>query len=161
MFDFQAHAAYFSLHDFSLAMKWTGLTAAIILVLFAASPLTSAQRNNGKKDPGTIFSDVQRGISESNVADFSLHFHSQVHVTLRGGESGLYSANQAYYILQNYFHDRKPVKFSFTTFSSSDMNPYATGGAAFNIRGGRERCQVYVALASYGGRWVITHINIY
>jgi hypothetical protein len=108
-----------------------------------------------------VFDDVQRGISQGNVAIFSPHLHSQVRVTLHGGETGLYSANQAYYLLQNFLRDRKPVSFAFTTFGESESTPYATGNAAFAFRGVRQHAQIYVALAPEGGRWVITLINIY
>ena len=141
-------------------MDRTLLITAVLLFIAIPSP-ASAQRMNGKADYRTVFSDLQEGISSANVSLFSSHFHAQVHVTLRGGESGLYSANQAYYLLQNYFRDRKPAAFRFTTVGDSPTNPYATGSAAFNIRGNRERAQVYAALAYNGDRWVITHINIY
>jgi len=113
------------------------------------------------KETRPIFADVQRGIATGNISLFSPHFHSQVHITLRGGDSGLYSANQAYYLLQNYFHERRPVSFVFTTYGDADSTPYATGSAAFNSRGTRQHIQIYVALAASGDRWVITHINIY
>ena len=86
---------------------------------------------------------------------------SQVYVNLRGGESGYYSANQAYYLLENYFKTRRLVNFNFTTIGESDSNPYATGSAGFNEKGSRERAQVYVSLSLAGNRWVITQINIY
>jgi hypothetical protein len=114
-----------------------------------------------RKEARPVLADVQSGIAAGNVSVFSTHFSNQVHITLRGGQSGLYSANQAYYLLQNFFRERKPVSFTFTTFGDSPSAPYATGSAAFNIRGNREYAQVYVALGPSGERWVITHINIY
>ena len=141
-------------------MDRTFLITAFLLL--SAIPLSaSAQRTNGKADFRTVFSDIQDGVSSANVSLFASHFHTQVHVTLRGGESGLYSANQAYYLLQNYLRDRKPAGFKFSTYGDSPTNPYATGSAAFNVRGTRERVQIYAALAYNGDRWVITHINIY
>jgi len=115
----------------------------------------------GKMEIRQVFDDVQRGIVQGNVAIFSPHLHSQVRVTLHGGETGLYSANQAYYLLENFFRERSAVSFKFTTFGESDSTPYGTGNAAFTFQGVRRHAQVYVALASQGGRWVITHINIY
>jgi hypothetical protein len=134
--------------------------AILFLTLLNAIP-TSAQRTNGKGDSRVVFDDVQKGISSANVSLFSTHFSSQVHITLRGGGSGLYSSSQAYYLLHNYFRDRTPAEFSFSTFGESETNPYATGRAAFTARGRREFAQIYVALAYNGDRWVITHINIY
>jgi hypothetical protein len=108
-----------------------------------------------------VFDDVQRGISQCNVAMFSPHLYSQVRVTLHGGETGLYSANQAYYLIQNFLRDRKPVSFSFSTYGESDGIPYGTGNASFTYQGVRRHAQIYVALAPAGRTWVITHINIY
>lgn len=143
------------------------LTSLPILVafLFTLSPeVASAPRERG---PGgnmeirEVFDDVQRGIAQGNVAVFSPRFHSQVRVTLHGGETGIYSANQAYYLLENFFRERSALSFKFTTFGESESTPYGTGSAAFTFQGVRQHAQVYVALASQGGRWVITHINIY
>jgi hypothetical protein len=140
------------------------LTLLVVLVQ-ALSPGTSIppgeSEQAGKMEIREVFDDVQRGISQGNVAIFSPHLHSQVRVTLHGGETGLYSANQAYYLLQNFLRDRKPVSFAFTTFGESESTPYATGNAAFAFRGVRQHAQIYVALAPEGGRWVITLINIY
>ena len=94
-----------------------------------------------------VFNDVQAGIARGNVALFSPRLHSQVRVTLHGGETGLYSANQAYYLLRNFLRDRAPVNFTFTTFGESDSTPYGTGNAAYSFEGVRQDAQVYVALA--------------
>ncbi len=115
----------------------------------------------GKTEIREVFNDVRTGISQGNAAVFSPHLHTQVRVTLRGGVTGLYSANQAYCLLQDFLRDRKPVSFTFTTYGESESTPYGTGSAAFTSRGVRQHAQIYVALAAEGGRWVITHINIY
>jgi len=84
-----------------------------------------------------------------------------VYVNLRGGESGYYSANQAHYVLENYFKTRRLVNVKFSTIGESDANPYATGSATFVERGTRRLAQVYVSLTRSGERWIITQINIY
>jgi hypothetical protein len=139
---------------------------AVLVVLVPTIPTGSVSppgksTQAGKMEIREVFNDVQLGISQGNVAIFSPHLYSQVRVTLHGGESGLYSANQAYYLLQNFLRDRKPVNFTFTTYGQSDSTPYGTGSATFTFQGIREHAQIYVALAPEGGRWVITHINIY
>jgi hypothetical protein len=133
------------------------LVCLFLLLVPIATPQRSAQ-NHG---PRPVFSEIQQGIATGAISSFSHHFHTQVHITLRGGESGLFSSNQAYYLLLNYFRPRKTTGFSFSTYGDSGNSPYATGGVVFNVRGARESAQVYVALSNIGGRWVITHINIY
>jgi hypothetical protein len=140
------------------------LALLVVLAPTIFAGITSAEvksSQTGKMEIREVFDDVQRGISQGNVAIFSPHLHSQVRVTLRGGETGLYSANQAFYLLQNFLRDRKPVNFTFTTYGESDSTPYGTGNAGFTFQGVRQHAQVYVALAPVGGRWVITHINFY
>lgn len=108
-----------------------------------------------------VFDKVQEGLSSGNISLFSQYFGSQILVNLRGGESGYYSQNQAYYLLENYLKQRKLARFTFSTISDSSTNPYATGSVAFNYRGNREHAQVYVSLSLVGDRWMITQINIY
>jgi hypothetical protein len=108
-----------------------------------------------------LLESVQAGVSTGKIASFSQNLAPQVSLNLRGGESGSYSANQAYYVLENYFKTRKLGNFSFTTVGESESNPYATGSASYNFKGSRERVQVYVSLSLAGEQWVITQINIY
>lgn len=108
-----------------------------------------------------VFDRVRDGLASGNFSLFAPHMASQVMMNLRGGESGTYSANQAYYVLENYFRARRILHLEFTTVGESDTNPYATGSAGLNIRGSRELVQVYVSLSRTGDRWVITQINIY
>lgn len=108
-----------------------------------------------------IFTKVQNGLSSGDIRSFADHMAPQVYVNLRGGESGYYSANQAYYVLESYLKSRKLVNLSFSTIGESDARPFATGSAGFVSRGIRELAQVYVSLTQSGDRWTITQINIY
>jgi hypothetical protein len=108
-----------------------------------------------------LFGTVQQGLASGSAGTFSGHLAPQVYVNLRGGESGYYSANQAHYVLENYFKTRRLVNVKFSTIGESDANPYATGSATFVERGTRSLAQVYVSLTRSGERWIITQINIY
>jgi Domain of unknown function (DUF4783) len=108
-----------------------------------------------------IFSSVQDGLGSGDVRSFSQHMGSQVYINLRGGESGYYSANQAYYVIESYLKTRKLVNLNFSTIGESDARPYATGSAGLVVRGNREFAQVYVSLSQVGEKWIITQINIY
>lgn len=114
-----------------------------------------------RSDSRRIFDNVQKGVSAGNISLFSKHMVGEVYLNLRGGESGYYSANQAYYLLEDYFKTRRLVSFDFTTIGENVTNPYATGRASFNFKGSREFAQVYVSLSLSGERWVITQIKIY
>jgi hypothetical protein len=108
-----------------------------------------------------IFTRVEEGLSSGDIRAFSDHMAPQLYINLRGGESGYYSASQAYYVLESYLKSRKLVKLNFTTIGESEARPYATGSAGFVTRGSRELAQVYVSLTQSGERWTITQINIY
>lgn len=108
-----------------------------------------------------IFRAVERGVFEGNVGTFSKYFGFQVYVSLPGGENGYYSANQAYYILQNYFGGRRPQSFRFSTYGESDSVPYATGAGRFEVRGSVETVQVYVSVSNLNKKWVLSQVNIY
>ncbi len=134
------------------------------IVLLDADPGASRQEQNSadaKTDYRKIFASIEHGIASGNISSFSQYMAPYLHVTLRGEESGYFSASQAYYLLENYFKTRKLVNFDFSQIGESEANPYATGSAGFNYKGNREYVQVYISLSLVGGRWQITRINIY
>ncbi|MEO8167926.1 MAG: DUF4783 domain-containing protein, partial [bacterium] len=57
----------------------------------------------------SIFDEIQQGIASGNVGQFSQRFASQVQVNLKGEESGYYSANHAYFLLEKYLQARKII----------------------------------------------------
>ncbi len=115
----------------------------------------------GKGQTRSVFEGIRQGLATENIGLFSQSFGLQVQLNLRGGESGVYSGNQAYYVLGNYIRTRRVAHIEFTTYDESSANPYATGTIGLNTRGSRELAQVYVSLSRAGARWVITQINIY
>ena len=110
---------------------------------------------------GAVFEDVQVGISTGNIGLLAKHFAPQIQVNLRGDESGTFSSNQTYYVVQNFFKTRRIGGFEFSTFAESDASPYGTGEAELTDRGSRERVQIYVALSLLGKRYLITQLTIY
>ena len=108
-----------------------------------------------------VIEDVQLGISTGNMGLVAKHFASRIAVNLRGGESGTFSSNQAYYVLQDFFKTRRIGRFEFSTFGESDANPYAAGEAELMHKGTRERAQVYVALLFDGKKYLITQLTVY
>jgi len=119
------------------------------------------QKVVSQQDYAEIFRSVEKGFLEGNVGTFSKYFASQVFVNLPGGDGGSYSANQAYYILQNYFGGRRPQSFHFSTYGELENIPYATGPGRFFTKNSVETVQVYVALSLISNQWVVSQINIY
>ncbi|MBI5472910.1 MAG: DUF4783 domain-containing protein [Ignavibacteriae bacterium] len=134
------------------------LLCSIVLVLPFASASSQTER---QRDFRNVFEEIQQGFETATVSLFSSYFATQVQVNLKGEESGYFSSNHAYYILEKYLKARKVVSFEFTSVSEEAAVPYATGSAVFNHKGGRENAQVYVSLVQSEGRWQIAEINIY
>ena len=112
------------------------------------------------ESPGEIFSLVEAGLRQSDLSSVSKLFGREVFVSLKGGESGYHSANQAYLIVQSFLHARRPVRFTFTT-RQEGSEAFATGSGVFLSKGARETLQVYVAVVRQSGRWVISQFNVY
>jgi hypothetical protein len=134
----------------------------ILIYLFIFLSNVFAQNPTGDKiHCREIFTAVEVGVDNGVAEAFSAFFAKQVYVSVRSGESGLYSSNQAYYILKNYLSTRKPLGFTFTTYGTTDNTPFATGRASFRYKGTREFVQVFVSLSRVEDDWVIDKINIY
>lgn len=109
----------------------------------------------------TFIESIEQRITSGTVQLPSQDFGRQVYMMIRGKEGGYYSNNQASYILQNYFSGRRALNFRFTTTSMTGKTPYVTGGGMFMVKGNTEILQIYIALSSVNGRWIITQWNIY
>ncbi len=108
-----------------------------------------------------VFRSVQRGIVDGDFEEITRHFGKHIYLNLRSIESGYYSANQAQFVVQNFFNTNKILSFSFTTYGESGGAPYATGRGSINVKGNREYIQIYVSLMKQKDRWVISQFNIY
>lgn len=142
-------------------MRFVSTIALVLTVLGFTQTAKSQDSTRDSEDFRIVFEEVQHGFESGNVAAFSSHLGSQVQVTLKGEESGYYSSNHTYYILENFLKQRKVLSFEFTSVGETETMPYATGSAVFNNKGTREVVQVYVALMKVAEKWVIVEITIY
>jgi hypothetical protein len=108
-----------------------------------------------------LFRKIEEGISSGNVAKFSQDLARQTYVSVRGKESGYFSANQAFLILRNFFSSRRLTSFRLSKKESAGSMPFATGGGTAMSRGSLETLQVYIALTRVESRWVIEQFNVY
>lgn len=151
---------YFDVSLMRVAMRFV-LPIAVFLHICSA-PVGNAQEiPTGSKDFRVVFEDIQHGFEISKVSVFSPYLGLKVQVTLKGEESGYFSSNHAYYILENFLKSRKVISFEFSAVGETEAMPYATGTAVFSHKGTREIAQVYVALMKSADKWVISEINIY
>jgi hypothetical protein len=108
-----------------------------------------------------ILDEIQAGIARGDAGLFAKYLGPQVYISLKGSEGGYYSANQAMYVLQDFFSLHQPVSFSFTTKGETEETPFATGRGYFSVRGLGESAQVYVSLTRHEGQWVVAEFNVY
>lgn len=108
-----------------------------------------------------IFRTVERGFNENNAAAISQHFSHQVFISLPNVQSGYYSGNQSYYILQNYLGGRRIQSLTLQQYAGTDAAPYASGKGRAEVRGSVENIHVYVSLSKIGDRWMVTQLTIY
>ena len=132
-------------------------------LLRTARPGRSAdtERPTQKAAQHRILEEIQEGIAKGNPGLFGKYLGPQVYISLKGSEGGYYSANQALYVIQNFFSLHQPVSFSFTTQGENEETPFATGRGYFSVRGLRESAQVYVSLTRHEGQWVVAEFNVY
>jgi hypothetical protein len=112
-----------------------------------------------KTSSRSVFKEIEDGIVGGNVSKFSAYFSSQTYLSLSNGASGYYSANQAFYVLQDYFKVNKVSSFRFQTIYEEEETPFATGVYTHEFRGRKSVTQVFVSLKFQNGAWKITQMT--
>ncbi|MHB8578901.1 MAG: DUF4783 domain-containing protein [Ignavibacteriaceae bacterium] len=140
----------------------------IFFILGLISSLIIAQENkfNDKaegiynQNPGSIFGEIENGISAGKVRMISKYLSDQTYLNLSSGITGYYSSNQAYYVLVDFFKLYKVTYFNFDNVHTDEGNPFATGTYKYLFRGKPETSEVYISLKHVGKKWKITQITI-
>jgi hypothetical protein len=116
--------------------------------------VSSSQINN-------VVQQIEASINSGGIANLSSAMATEISLNIRGTESGMFSANQALVILQNYFSSRKIVQFNFSK-KQINLEPfYATGGGVYSYKGRREHFQVYIGFLIRDGRPFLAQFNVY
>ena len=126
----------------------------------------------GNEHPGQetqakeAFSDIRRAWLKSDVnsliryigdAKVIISFESE------GIESGLYSRNQAYYLLEAFFKKTKSVTLTYVKIIDEDVmadKPHAFGEYTYTRMEDEtlKHAQMYISLSKMNHRWFITHL---
>lgn len=107
-----------------------------------------------------IFHDLEDNIREGNIVGISKYFGQQTYFSLSNGISGYYSANQAYYVLEDFFKLYKVTSFKFDHIKTDKNSSYATGKYGYDNKGKRSVAQVYISVKKVGNNWNITQFTI-
>lgn len=108
----------------------------------------------------TVFDDIEMSLKDGDASRLSKYLGSQTYFSLSNGVNGYYSANQAYYILEDYFNIYRVTSFKLNQISKDKSNPYATGLLAYDNKGKRNTAKVYISLKKIGDKWNITQLTI-
>ncbi len=110
--------------------------------------------------PEIEFENIITGLSNGDVHQIARYFSKQIYLSLKSGEKGYYSNNQAFYLLENFFRISEPFSFQSTSRMTESISPYLSGKLFCRFKGSVEIYQVYLNLYWNGSRWEITQISI-
>lgn len=120
------------------------------------------KQREGKEiaSPENIMSRSIEAISSGNISVLSNDFARQIYLSLKSGEKGYFSNNQAFYLLQNLFSIYEPLKFHSSLKVSESSTPYIAGKLYTQFKGKIEVLQVFVGYFWNGEKWEITQISM-
>jgi len=107
-----------------------------------------------------IFSDIEDGIRQADVNKISKYFSQQPYLSFSNDVTGYYSANQAFYILEEFLNLHRVISFKFDNKKMDEKFAYATGTYQYELKGKRDTKQIYLTLNKIGKNWYITQISI-
>ncbi|MFZ2324533.1 MAG: DUF4783 domain-containing protein [Ignavibacteriaceae bacterium] len=122
--------------------------------------ITNSRSNKTSQVEPEIFRDIESSIKDGDVTGISRYFGQQTYFSLSNGINGYYSANQAFYVLEDFFKLYKVTAFRFDHIRNDNNNSYATGKYSYDNRGKRNNAQVYISLKKIGNNWNITQLTI-
>ena len=136
-----------------------------ILISSTSFPQNFNKQTNARADANVqvdseVFSDLESGIKDGDVGAISKYFGPQTYFSLSNGINGYYSANQAFYVLEDFFKLYKVTAFRFDHIKNDKSSSYATGKYSYDNRGKRNNAQVYISLKKVGNNWNITQLTI-
>jgi hypothetical protein len=103
---------------------------------------------------------IEKAISDRDIGFLSEHLGSQTYLNLPNGISGYYSANQAYFVLEDFLKTYRITSFSFDEINTKSNTPFATGNYEYDLKGNRNSARIYLQLRNTGKGWKINQITI-
>ena len=146
--------------------------ACIVLtggVVFCTTRNFTATTSNLNQDPQNlkdVFDDIRWAWLKADVSRIT-HYIGDAKVIIsfenEGLESGLYSRNQAHYLLADLFKKAKTTSFAYSKIieeKEKSDHPHAFADRTYTryIDGSHRSEQIYVSLSKMNNRWIITHI---
>ncbi len=127
-------------------------------ILFFMTTIVLPQ--NRDADINRIFANIEEGLPTGSIDRFSNYFADKTFISLFNGKSGYFSANQAYYVLKDFFGIYRPISFKIDNLVIDTINPFSSGTLRMSYRGIRKSAMVFISLQKYGDQWRISQITI-
>jgi len=130
----------------------------LVLLFFFSYHIVSAQDKTSEIN--FILNKAHNGIEKTNVSLFSDYLNSRVYISLSDGTKGYFSANQSYYIIQDFLNSINPIEVSFETASEDSENPVAFGEIQYFSSGKKNKLKLFISMEFFHDKWRITHISM-
>lgn len=121
--------------------------------------ISKFDNNTQRKSVEVVLQEIESGIAQGNIAAIFKHLSPQTYFSLTNGIRGYFSANQSYYILEDFFKVYQVLSFKFHSIQTENGDPYATGIYFYELKGKRKTAQVFLSLKNTGKSWKIIQIT--
>jgi hypothetical protein len=147
-------------HSFMVARLIFPAGVAVQMKIPAMHTKNASPGNPDDKDPKAIVDEMEQAFNKGNVNAMRTFLARKIFLNLFTGENGLYSSDQGYFILKNFFTNQPVKSFTITRRADSAESPYAVGILRFRKPGMRSTAQVFISLAKVNGEWAVNQITI-
>ena len=135
-------------------------TFVLLMILLFISVQTVYSQESKNREVSGIFIKIEEGMNGRAVDKFSKYFSGKNYISLTGGASGYYSANQSYYVIKDFLSIYQPISFKLTNTVIDTENPFASGILKYNNKGIRGTATVFISLQYADDQWRISQITI-
>jgi len=139
-------------------LKYFSIAAAFFLLVLHAD-VNYAQESKSR-EANLLFIKIEDGLNSGSIDKFSKYFSSKNYLSLAGGNSGYFSANQSYYVIKDFLSIYQPISFKLSNSITETNNPFASGILKYNNKGIRGSATVFISLQFLDDQWRISQITI-
>ncbi|NUN10835.1 MAG: DUF4783 domain-containing protein [Ignavibacteriaceae bacterium] len=135
------------------------ITVLALFIFLFTNTSGNTHGSANREEPGEVFSLLENSLNSGDISSWTKYISSQTYLSLSNGESGYFSASQAYYILQDFFKNYKVISFKFRSVNDIE-NPYGIAALTYEFRNRRVTAQVFVSLTKSGNNWQISQFTV-
>lgn len=132
-----------------------GVCAAFLTGAFLC--LTLATPAAAQEGGTEALDELSTAIAAGDVSGIVAHAADRIDISILGA-GALYSRSQARYVLEEFFRDHQPVRFSVQELSQRDGNWFASG--SYWSVGGASRLTMYLRLKQKDGGWELRELRV-